>query len=376
VKILILNWRDIRHPRAGGAEMRLHQIYAPLTEQGHEVVLYSCAFPGCEKQENVDGIEIHRLGNDLIFAPLCTVNLKRWVKRHNADIVVEELNKLPFYSPLVYKGPLMIQMAHLWRNSIFKEAIFPVAVVVWFFEQTIGWLYKKCWFSVYSTCTQSDLKAFGVADEHNRLIYCGADLSSYTPGQVEREPFILWISRLQKYKGPTDAVEVLERLLPENSELKLVIVGEGPFRPQLEEFIKSKGLQNQVKLTGFISEEEKIDLLQRAAIHLQSSYKEGWGLSVIEANACGCPVVANDTTGLRDSCRDNENGLLYKHCDIDDAASKVRNILTDEALRQRLVDKGFMWASEFSWERNTREIFEYLQEIVGAHENRTLGASN
>jgi glycosyltransferase involved in cell wall biosynthesis len=78
-------------------------------------------------------------------------------------------------------------------------------------------------------------------------------------------------------------------------------------------------------------------------------------------------VVANDTTGLRDSCRDNETGLLYKHCDIDDAASKVRKILTDEPLRKRLVKKGHEWANTFSWERNTREILDYLQEIIDAN---------
>ena len=367
MKILILNWRDVKHPRAGGAEMRLHKIYAPMTQQGHEVVLYSCAFPGCRKEEVVDGIRIYRLGNDLTFAPLCTLNLRRWVRRHRPDIVVEELNKLPFYSPVVYRGPLMVQMAHLWRNSIFKEASLPVALVVWFFERTIGWFYKNCWFSCYSTCTRVDLEALGARDERNRLIYCGADLSAYVPPQKEaREPFILWISRLQKYKGPTDAVEVLEKLLPDFPELKLVVVGSGPFKEKLEAFIAEKGLRDKVRLTGFISEEEKIDLLQRAAVHLQSSYKEGWGLSVIEANACGCPVVANDTTGLRDSCRDNETGLLYKHCDIADAASKVRKILTDELLRGRLVKNGLKWASSFSWERNTREILDYLREIIDA----------
>ena len=74
MKILISNWRDIKHPRAGGAEMRLHKIYAPLTEAGHEVILYSCAFKGCEREEIVDGIKIYRLGSDLTFAPLCTLN--------------------------------------------------------------------------------------------------------------------------------------------------------------------------------------------------------------------------------------------------------------------------------------------------------------
>ena len=118
MKILILNWRDIRHPRAGGAEMRLHQIYAPLTQQGHEVVLYSCAFPGCAKTENVDGIEVRRLGNDLTFAPLCTLNLKRWAKKHRADIVVEELNKLP-----IQVKKFDIQNQNKMVRFIFEEQI-------------------------------------------------------------------------------------------------------------------------------------------------------------------------------------------------------------------------------------------------------------
>ena len=91
-------------------------------------------------------------------------------------------------------------------------------------------------------------------------------------------------------------------------DLKLVIVGDGPFKPKLRKFIASRGLQERVQLTGFIDGDEKIEWLQKAAVHLQSSYKEGWGLSVIEANACGCPVVANDTPGLRDSVVDGETG--------------------------------------------------------------------
>ncbi len=366
MRILVLNWRDVRHPRAGGAEMRLQLVYAPLVRQGHEVVLYSCAFPGCESRENIDGIEVHRIGNDVTFSLLCLLKLRGWVKAHRPDVVVEDLNKLPFYSPLVYKGPLVIQMHHLWRASIFKETLFPLALFVWVSEETIRWVYRKCYFSIVSESTQSELLAMHVPAKNIRVIHNGADLSLYTSGDVPKGSFIIWIGRLQKYKGPTDAVEVLEKLLPDFPELKLVIVGSGPFKEKLTALIQSKGLQEQVTLTGFISEEEKIDLLQRAAVHLQSSYKEGWGLSVIEANACGCPVVANDTTGLRDSCRDNETGLLYKHCDIDDAAFKIRSILTDEPLRERLVETGYEWASRFSWERNTREILEYLQEIIEA----------
>lgn len=68
-------------------------------------------------------------------------------------------------------------------------------------------------------------------------------------------------------------------------------------------------------------------------------------------------------SSMRGSCCNNETGLLYKHCDTNDAAFKVRGILIDEPLRERLIEKGHEWAFTFSWERNTREILEYLQGI-------------
>ncbi|MBN2683924.1 MAG: glycosyltransferase family 4 protein [Pontiellaceae bacterium] len=364
MKILVVNWRDAKHPRAGGADFRLQHVYAPLTRLGHEVILYCCAFPGCEAGDHIDGIEVHRLGNDVTFSFLCMLKLRSWVNKHQPDVVVEDFNKLPFYSPLVYKGPLVIQMHHLWRKSIFREASFPVAFLVWLSEEMIRLVYRKCRFSVVSESTKRELEEMGVAPERIKTIYNGADLSSYQPIEGDKEPYMIWVGRIQKYKGVLDACEVLERLLSDFPDLKLVIVGDGPFKSRVEDYIARKGLQEQVRLTGFISEEEKINLLQRAAVHLQSSYKEGWGLSVIEANACGCPVVANNTTGLCDSVVDGESGLLYDYCNLDAAADKVKSILSDFGLQARLIENGRRRAAEFSWERNSREMIDYLEQIV------------
>ncbi|MDF7808349.1 glycosyltransferase family 4 protein [Pontiellaceae bacterium B12219] len=362
MKILILNWRDAKHPRAGGADFRLQHVYAPLTKQGHEVVLYCCAFPGCEPEENIDGIQVHRLGNDFTFSFLCMLKLRGWVKKYKPDVVVEDFNKLPFYSPLVYKGPLVIQMHHLWRSSIFRETNFPMAFFIWLSEEMIRVVYRKCRFSVVSESTRDELVQMKVPEEHVRVIYNGADLSRYQPSDEPKKPFMIWIGRIQKYKGPIDACQVLEKLQNEFQSLELVIVGDGPFRPQLERYITEHGLQHKVRLTGFIDGAEKIKLLQQASVHLQSSYKEGWGLSVIEANACGCPVVANNTTGLCDSVVNGKTGLLYDFCSVEDAASKVRKILTDSRLARSLSVEGLKRASEFSWVRNSEEMIQYLEE--------------
>ena len=366
MKILIINWRDAKHPRAGGADVRLQYVYAPLTQQGHQVILYSCAFPGCEQRDNIDGIEVHRIGNDATFSFICAFKLRSWVKEHQPDVVVEDFNKLPFYSPLAYKGPLVIQMHHLWRASIFREAAFPVAFLVWMSEEMIRWVYRRCRFSVVSESTQKELIAMGIPSERIEVIYNGADLSSYHPVEGEKKPYLLWVGRIQKYKGVLDACQVLKKLLPDFPELELIIVGDGPFKAKLQQSIESEGLAGKVRLTGFISEAEKIELFQHAAVHLQSSYKEGWGLSVIEANACGCPVVANNTTGLCDSVIDGESGLLYDYCDLDDAARKVKSVLQDKELRSHLIERGGARAAEFSWARNSTEMIDYLERVVQA----------
>lgn len=362
MKILILNWRDARHPRAGGADFRLQRVYAPLVAAGHEVVLFCCGFKGGARRDVIEGIRVFRVGNDWTFALMCLLRLRGWVREHAPDVVVEDLNKLPFYSPLVYRGPLVVQMHHLWRGSIFREAAWPIALGVWLAEESIRWVYRGCRFSVVSESTRDELVAMGLGSGGIDVIDNGADLKAYVPGDGARERVLLWVGRVQRYKGPIQACQVLALLADEFPELELVVVGEGPFREQVERYAVRRGLR--VRFTGFISREKKIEWFQRAAVHVQSSLKEGWGLSVIEANACGCVVVANDTTGLRDSVVDGVSGLLYRFDDVADAAAQVRRVLVDEELAGRLRAGGLKRAASFSWERNSREMLALLEEVV------------
>ncbi len=362
MKMLILNWRDARHPRAGGADFRLQRVYAPLVAAGHEVVLFCCGFKGGARTDVIEGIRVFRVGNDWTFAGLCLLRLRGWVAEHAPDVVVEDLNKLPFYSPLVYRGPLVVQMHHLWRGSIFREAAWPIALGVWLAEESIRWVYRGCRFSVVSASTRDELVAMGFEGDGIAVIDNGADLEAYVPGVGGRDQVLLWVGRVQRYKGPIQACQVLALLQDEFPELELVIVGEGPFRGAVERYGAKRGLK--VRFTGFISGAEKIGWFQRAAVHLQSSLKEGWGLSVIEANACGCVVVANDTTGLRDSVVDGVSGLLYRFDDVADAAAQVRRVLVDESLAAELRAGGLRRAEQFSWERNSVEMLALLEDEV------------
>lgn len=362
MRILILNWRDIRHPRAGGAELRLHKVYEPLAAQGHEVVLYSCAFAGGKSEENVNGIHVHRLGADWNFSLLCLLKLRGWVKKHQPDVVVEDFNKLAFCSPLVYRGPLLIQMHHLWKNSIFREASKPVALMVWASEQLLRCVYRPCRFCVVSESTKKELVAMGPRAEQISVIYNGSDPKTFQT--VAREPFILWLGRLQQYKGVLDACAAFAQVASAHPEYKLVIAGDGPFRPQVEQWLRENGLTGRIEMRGFVSEPEKESLLQHCAFLVQSSYKEGWGLTVIEANVYGTPVLANDAPGLCESVNDRETGLLYRFGSVDDCAEKMEKLIKYPELRENYGQNAMSWAAKFDWAETSSQTEALLRQLL------------
>ncbi len=351
MNILVINWRDIKHPRAGGAEVRLHHVYEPMVARGHRVVLITSQFSGCESNEVINGLEVHRVGSDRSFAAIVFFSLRSWVKKFNIDIVVEDFNKLPFLTPLISPVPVLIQMHHLWLASIFKETAFPAAFTVWLGEQLIRPFYRRKQFCVVSESTKSELATYGVPKDRIEIVYNGVDLEFYHPplARCEGKPYLFWLGRIQKYKGVLDCCESFRLIADEYPDLSLKIAGNGPYRAELEKWIDTHGLQDRIEMLGFISEEEKLSYLQDAFAVVQSSYKEGWGLTVIEANACGTMVVANNAPGLCDSVRDNETGLLYKFGSVDSMAEKFRSILDDGDLYRRLSGNCRSWAERFDW---------------------------
>ncbi len=368
MNILVINWRDIKHPRAGGAEVRLHHVYEPMVARGHNVTLITSCFDGCAKHENINGIEVHRFGSDLTFAPSVFFKLRKWVKQFNADIVVEDFNKLPFLTSLVSPVPVMVQMHHLWLGSIFNEESLPAATVVWLGEQFLRIFYRKQKFCVVSESTKSELhETYGIPEPSIDIIYNGVDLEGYYPPEktYEGEPFLFWLGRVQKYKGILDCCEAFQKIAHKYPTLKVKVGGKGPFLPKLEQWISDNNLEDRIELLGFISEEEKLENLQNAKFVVQSSYKEGWGLTVIEANACGSAVVANNAPGLCDSVQDEKTGLLYDFGSVDSMVDKFEMMLDSDEIVSKLSGNTREWAEKFDWETPSVQTEELLKKVLG-----------
>jgi glycosyltransferase involved in cell wall biosynthesis len=144
-------------------------------------------------------------------------------------------------------------------------------------------------------------------------------------------------------------MRVLPAVMRRVPQARLVVVGDGPHGPELKLFAARHGLALHVEFRGFVPVAEKTRLLQESWVLVQPSPKEGWGLTVIEAGACGTAVVAADSPGLRDSVRRDETGLLVRYGDDDALAEALVRVLEDAALRERLAQAGVAHARRFTW---------------------------
>ncbi|SHK43962.1 Glycosyltransferase involved in cell wall bisynthesis [Fibrobacter sp. UWB12] len=366
------------HPAAGGAEKHLHRIFSKIVEMGHTVVLFTTMFPGAKEREVVDGIQVVRKGGDLMFQLTVALNLKKLDREFNFDVVVEDLNKLPVFAHWFVRKPLLVQMHHLWRKSIFSEALFPIAFGVWFFERIIPFFYRTQPFVVVSPSTKKELAEIGVDESRISVIYNGSEMPSVTvplatsvaesrenvAGESARNPYFIWLSRVHRYKGIWTALEAFEIFSKKHPEVQLKIVGGGPLLKKLPAWIKSHGLEGKVKLTGFVPAARKYELLSSSLALLQTSYKEGWGLTVMEAAQLCKTTIASDVPGLRDSVRDGETGILFPSGDAPACASAMEKIYDDAELRANLGRNAKRYALTFSWEKSARETLELLERTV------------
>jgi len=149
--------------------------------------------------------------------------------------------------------------------------------------------------------------------------------------------------------------------------VKLIVTGRGDYEPKLRQLTRQLHLNGIVEFTGFIGTAEKVDLYRRAQIVVNPSAKEGWGLTVIEANACGTPVIAAEVPGLRESVIQHETGVLYPHSDTKALSTAIIRLLKDTELRRKMGEKSRKWAKEFSWQKATEKIEAVMERVLRDH---------
>lgn len=364
MKILVINWQDHLNPLAGGAEIHLHEIFRRVVAAGHRVDLLCSRFGEAPRHAVLDGIAVHRVGTRHSFPFVVHRYYSEKLAGENYDVVIEDVNKIPLYTPLWGIGRLVALVHHLFGATAFREVSAPLAAGVWLSEQPLGVAYRKIPFEAVSESTADDLVARGIPRANIRVIHNGVDTAHYTPNPGERadRPLFTYLGRLKRYKRVDLVIRAFAELnVPEAS---LEIAGTGDYRPQLERLVRSLDLGSRVKFLGFISEEEKIRLLRRAWASVLASPKEGWGISNLETAACGTPVVAANSPGIRESVVDGKTGFLVPGTDVGAMAAAMRRLSQSKTLVAEMGTAGRRFAEQFTWEKSALQTIEHLESVV------------
>jgi glycosyltransferase involved in cell wall biosynthesis len=361
LRILVVNWQDRENPQAGGAETHLHEIFGRLASRGHEVVLLCGGWPGCAPHVTLDGMEVIRVGTRGTFALKARGACRRTLDGRAFDVLVEDINKVPLHTPRWTRTPVVAVVPHLFGGTAFQELPAPVAAAVWLAERPIPWVYRDVPFQAISESTREDLVGRGIPRDHIQVIYCGVDTAHYTPAPESRSatPLFSFLGRLKKYKRVDLILRAFARL--DRSDATLEIAGQGDYRGELERVAAALDLGTRVRFLGRIDEPEKVALLRRSWALAFTSPKEGWGITNLEAAACGTPVIASDSPGLRESVRHDVTGYLSPHGDVDALASNMQRIANNRTLVDTLGQCAREFALTFTWERAARETEADLQ---------------
>lgn len=370
MRILAVNWRDIGDPLSGGAEQHLHHILAGAVRRGWQVDLCCADYPGGGPRGRIDGIEVHRRGHWAVANFTVPPLVRRLLRENRYDLVVEDINKVPFYTPL-YAGrvPVVAVVPHLFGATVYREANPLVATYVYAAEGLVPRVYRRCEFEVISPSTRDDLVSRGVDPARVTTIYCGLEHERFAlpdPPTRSATPLLVSWSRLRRYKSLDVAIRAFDLVQRELPEARLLIMGRGPDEQRLRRLTARLGLQDKVEFRGFQPWDELVRTLHRCHVFLNPSPKEGWGLTVIEANRCGLPVVATDAPGLRDSVRDGETGVLVPYGDARAMAEHALILLRDPAYLERMAGAARAWAGTFDWDRCVDESLALFQRVAAA----------
>lgn len=368
MRILVLNWQDLANPQSGGAEIHLHEIFGRLAERGHEVTLLCSGWPGARPRAESGGMRIHRTGSRNTFSFAAPAYYRRHLAAEPWDVVVEDLNKVPLFAPYWIRRPLVLLVHHLFGATAFREASAPFAAATWLLERPIPFAYRGLPAQAVSESTADDLVDRGLRREDIRVIHNGVDLKFFSPDpRVARfpTPSFLYVGRLKRYKRIDLAVDAVALLRDRGTHVRLLVAGRGDEEPRLRAQVERLGISERVTFEGFVTEERKRELLRACWGTVLPSPKEGWGITNVEAAACGTPAVAADSPGLRESVVHEKTGLLVPYGDTPKLADALASLAADPARVEGLGTAARAFAESFSWERAADLTEAHLAEVAG-----------
>lgn len=369
-RVHLLSWRDLEDVEAGGSEIHAAELARHWAAAGLAVTWRSSYASGHPTEAERDGYRvIRRAGRYLVFPRAA---LSEMTGRHGpSDALLEIWNGMPFFSPLWYRGPRAVMLHHvhaeMWQIVLGDDNPMLARLGDAIERRIAPPLYRRSRLVTPSESARDEIVSMlRIPPAQVDVVHNGvADV--FTPGRGKTpHPSVLVVGRLVPVKRHDLMVRAAALARSQVPDLTLTIVGEGYEREHIQSVVDHLGAQGWVEMTGHLREEELVDRYRESWVVSSASAREGWGLSLTEAAACGTPAVATRIAGHRDAVRHDVSGLLTEGTAEALAAGLVR-VLRDRDLRDRLGAGAQARAGELSWERTALGVMRVLAGQAAEH---------
>jgi glycosyltransferase involved in cell wall biosynthesis len=368
-RIHVLAWRDLDDPEAGGSELHASTIARIWAQAGLDVTMRSSAAAGHPAYARRDGYRVVRKSGRYAVFPRTA--LSGLVGRTGArDALVEVWNGMPFFSPAWARCPRVVFLHHvhaeMWRMVLKPEILARLGEMV---EFTVAPpVYRRSRIVTLSSSSRQEIvEMLGLPERNISVVSPGVDPRFSPGGTRSPHPLVVAAGRLVPVKRFDMLIDTLVELRGRHPGLEAVIVGEGYERPALEARIRAAGAGGWLSLPGHLSDDDLLALYRSAWVLASTSLREGWGMTVTEAAACGTPSVVTRIAGHLDAVEQGASGFLADGPELTDHLDLV---LRDEALRRRLGKGAIELASRFTWHATARGTLEVLASTAEARRRR------
>lgn len=369
MNILILNWRDIRNPKSGGAEILTHEMAKRWVASGHSVTQFSSYFANAKKDEIINGVRIIRRGHPDARFLFFSVHFLAFVYYFIAfkgkfDVIIDEAHGLPFFTPLYASEKKVILICEV-ADELWTKTYGPIfgAIGRLIEAMYIRIIYKNVYFVTISHSTEKELISSGT--DKNRICVLPMGINTVRIGSKivkERIPTLLYVGRLSRIKGIEDALQTIAILKEKKQKIQIKIIGRGDeeYVNFLHDLCWKLQISENVKFLGYISEKEKFDIMASSHILISPSIKEGFGLTIPEAAHVGTPSIVYNSLGLSEIVKNCKTGIITEHNNPQELAREVIRLLGDEKLYVRLSSQAKEKSREYNWDNTSRKMLEAI----------------
>jgi glycosyltransferase involved in cell wall biosynthesis len=369
-RIHVLAWRDLDDVEAGGSELHIAEVAKLWAAAGLEVTMRTSWAQGQPTEAVRDGYKvIRRAGRHMVFPRAAVAEVAR--RTGPRDVLVEIWNGMPFLSPVWNRGPRVILLHHvhaeMW-NMTLGDTLGSVGAL---FESKVApYLYRTSAVATLSESSKHELvHDLGFRADRVTVVHPGID-PKFTPGgERATEPLVVACGRLAPVKRYDLLVRATHRARARVPGLRLQIVGDGYEKPRVEAVIDELDAADWVTFRGRVTDAELVDLYRRAWIVASASAREGWGMTLTEAAACGTPAVVTRIAGHADAVRDGRSGVLAAG-DATSLGDAMAGVLADDAWRARLSQGALEWAGELTWSNTATQLMRVVADEVSRRRAR------